>query len=254
MKKWEQAARSFIDSCSFKDEIDAVFLTGSYASGNADEFSDIDLYIVLSNDAKWRERGNKYVDGFIIEYFANPLRKIMNYIDDSYANASLIEINMILSGVVIYNQNSAAEKVIDYCTQKSMTDFPKMGEFNIKTGLLTLWDSHDELHRAYKKQSLDMTMQFYEFMRSAFELYSRYICSPVPGHHKLYRWLLDENYHQRYGLPTYNDPVFLEMVKHVFKVTGEKAMYDLSHDIYTYVTHKMGGFDIGSYVLHGPCD
>jgi len=49
MKKWEIAARKFIDSCSFKDEIEAVFLTGSNACGNADEFSDIDLYIVLSD-------------------------------------------------------------------------------------------------------------------------------------------------------------------------------------------------------------
>jgi len=254
MKKWEQAARSFIDSCSFKDEIEAVFLTGSYAFGNADEFSDIDLFIVLSDDVNWRERGNKLVDGLRIEYFANPLRKIIKYIDDSYTNVRLIEINMILGGSVIFNKNSAAEKAIDYCKQKAMSDFPKMAAFNRITGLYTLWDNYDELQRAYSKQSPDMAMQFYSFIRSAFELYSRYICSPVPGYHKLYRWLTDDGYAQRYGLQAYNDPAFLEMVKPAFGAVCDKAMLDLSKDIYTYVTKKMGGLDIDDFVMRGPCE
>ena len=70
MEKWEAAARKFIKQCGFYNEIEAAFLTGSYAAGNADKYSDIDLYIVLSEDVTWRERGNKRFDGFLIEYFA----------------------------------------------------------------------------------------------------------------------------------------------------------------------------------------
>jgi len=149
MKNWEIAAKNFINSCHFKDDIESVFLTGSHASGNADEFSDIDLYIILSDKVKWRERGNKLVDGFIVEYFANPLRQIKKYIDYSYDNVQLIEINMILNGIVIFDKNSAADELIHYCKQKTMSEFPKMNEFNVKTGLHHLWDSYDELCRVY---------------------------------------------------------------------------------------------------------
>jgi len=254
MEKWEHVARSFIDLCRFKKDIDAVFLTGSYVFGNADEFSDIDLYIVLSDDVTWRERGNKLIDGLRVEYFANPMRQIKKYIDESYLNVRLIEINMILGGIVILNKNSAAEVMIDYCKQKAMTGLPKMSEFNVKMGLYTLWDNYDELHRAYSKQAPDFVMQFFSFIQNAFELYSRYICSPVPNYHKLYRWLADDSYNKRYGLAVYNDPIFIEIIRSAFECDGNRAMLNLSKEIYTYIVGKIGGFNIDDFALHGPCD
>jgi len=254
MKKWEQAGRNFISSCSFKDDIEAVFLTGSHVFGNADEFSDIDLYIILNDNANWRERGNNRIDGFLIEYFANPMRQVKKYIDDSYSSVKVIEINMILGGIVIFNKNSAAEKMMDYCKQKSMSELPTMNEFNIKMGLYTLWDNLDELHRAYSRIRPDFAMQFFRFIQSAFELYSRYICSPIPSYHKMYRWLIDCGYSVRYGLQAYNDPAFLEIIRLAFECKDDKAMFDLSKDIYTYVNDRMGGIDIDHFVLRGPCD
>jgi len=254
MKKWEKVAIDFINSCGFKDDIKAVFLTGSHVFGNADEFSDIDLYIILSDDVKWRERGNKQIDGMQVEYFANPMRQVKKYIDDSYPSIRLIEINMILGGAIIYNKNSTAERMMDYCRQKAMSQFPIMSEFNVKTGLYNLWHNHDELHRAYAKQTPDFAMQFYIFVQNAFELYSRYICSPVPGYHKLHRWVTDDSYYKRYGLAVYNDPAFLEVIRAAFECSGNDAMFELSKDMYAYVAGKMGGVDIGNFVLHGPCD
>ena len=112
----------------------------------------------------------------------------------------------------------------------------------------------DELHRAYIKQTPDLVMQFHNFIQNAFELYSRYICSPVPNYHKLYRWLTDDDYSKRYGLAVYNDPVFLKIVKKAFECKENEAMFDLSKEIYEYVTKKMGGIDIDNFVLHGSCD
>jgi len=254
MEKWKQVAHKFIDICSFKDDIDAVFLSGSHASGNADEFSDIDLYIVLNDEVKWRERGNKRIDGLYVEYFANPMRQIMKYIDDSYPNVQLIEINMILSGIVILDKNSTAQKAIDYCKQKAMFGFPKMDAYSVKMGLYTLWTNYDELSRACSYQTPDAAMHFYGFIQNAFELYSRYICSPVPHYHKLHRWLTDEGYAKRYDLGVYNDLDFLEMLKMAFKVKETGDMFDLSKEIYAYVTGKMGGIDVENFMLHGPCD
>lgn len=42
MEKWEIAARKFVEQCGLYKDIEAVFLTGSYAAGNADKYSDID--------------------------------------------------------------------------------------------------------------------------------------------------------------------------------------------------------------------
>ena len=251
MKDWKQAARGFIDSCSFKDDIEAAFLTGSHAFGNADSFSDIDLYIILSDDVNWRERGSKEVYGFRIEYFANPLHQVMQYIDDNYLSVRLPEINMILGGIIIFDKNDMAEKTIAYCKQKLLSNFPKMNEFNIKMGLYTVWDNLDKLQRAYTNQTPDIAMQFFCFIKNTFELYSRYIGSPIPNYHKWYRWLTDEDYSSRYGLDAYKDMCFLDKIKVAFKCTDPEAMLWLSTDLYQYITSEMGGLDVDDFILRG---
>jgi len=254
MEKWEMTARDFINSCHFKNDIESVFLVGSHASGNADEFSDIDLYIILSDEVKWRKRGNKRVGGFLIEYFANPMRQIKKYIDSSYPNVELHEVTMILGGIVIFDKNATANELIDYCRQKITSEFPKMNEFNVKTGLYHLWNNYDELNRAYSIEAPDFKMQFYRFIQSAFDLYSRYICSPVPSYHNLYKWLTNSEYFKKYGLPIYNDQKFLEMIKLSLECKNADIMFDIAKVVYAYVANNMGGFDIDNFALHSQCD
>jgi len=254
MKDWEIAARKFIDECEFKDDIDAVFLTGSYATGNADEFSDIDLYIVLNDAVNYRQRGNRRVDGFLVEYFANPMRQIRKYIDTNHENVRTTEVNMILGGRLIFSKNSTANELIDYCQQKTTTPFAKMSEFHIKTGLYHFWNNYDELSRAHAYQAPDFAIQFYHFIQNAMELYSRYTCSPIPSYHNLHRWITDAEYFAKYGLPAHNDPDFLEIIRKSYNCVDTDAMLDLSKELYAYVTNKMGGFDIDNFTLHSPCD
>jgi len=254
MEKWELAAREFIDLCDFKADIETVFLTGSRATGNADGFSDIDLLIVLNDTVDWRQRGNKRVDGYLVEYFANPMRQIKRYIDAGYDNVRLTDINMILGGNVIYGGCSTANELIEYCRQKLMAPFPNMDEFKIKTGLYILWNNFDELSRACAYHAPDFTMHFYKFTQYAFELYSRYTRSPVPSYHNLHRWLTDDDYFNNYGLAAHNDPEFIKIIKIVFDCLDTKSMHDLSKTVYTYVANKMGGFDIDNFVLRSKCD
>ena len=60
-----------------KDEnIQAIFLTGSYALENQNTYSDIDIFMISSNKSNWKERGNKIVLNYLIEYFISPLEII----------------------------------------------------------------------------------------------------------------------------------------------------------------------------------
>ena len=255
MEKWEAAAREFIEQCEFHADIEAVFLTGSYAAGNADEFSDIDLYIVLNDGCDWRIRGSKlFGNGYRIEYFANPIRQVKHYIDSSYKDVRIIEINMILNGIVIVDKNSIAESLRAYCLQKDIANFPALGGFHVRTGQYTLWDNFDELTRAYSDKTADFAMQYYIFIQHAFDFYSRYICSPVPNYHHLYKWLVDETYHNNYKLPPYNDEVFIKLVAASFGNLDMGAMFEQASKTKDYILSKVGGFDVNNFSLKGPLD
>ncbi|MCL2775217.1 MAG: nucleotidyltransferase domain-containing protein [Oscillospiraceae bacterium] len=254
MENWEIAATDFISQCSFYRDIEAAFLTGSYAAGNADNYSDIDVYIVLNDNISWRERGNKRINGFLIEYFANPTRQIKNYIDSSYNNADCTTINMILNGIILINKNFTADKLIEYCVQKDLNCFPKLAENQIKISLYRIWDNFDELTRAYKNKSNDFTMQYYMFIINTFELYSSYICSPVPNYHHLFKWLTDEKYIKGFGLPSYKDQMFIKEIITSFSCLNIDTMFTQAGVIKTHVINKMNGFDIDNFVLRSECD
>ena len=71
MEKWQLAIENFLNDYKNEDYFVGAILTGSYATGNQNINSDIDIYIITKNDTTWRERGNKLVDGYLIEYFIN---------------------------------------------------------------------------------------------------------------------------------------------------------------------------------------
>jgi predicted nucleotidyltransferase len=253
MEKWEIAARNFIDLCDFKNDIAAAFLSGSYAFGNANAFSDIDLFIILDDAVDYRERGNKRVDGFIVEYFANPMRQIKKYIESDIADIQLCDINMIMGGIVIYDKNNAVDGTRAYCKQILEDGFTKMSAFSIQTGLYSHWDNFDELRRARHEQTPDFNMLFHRYIQQAFELYSRYTCSPTPSYSKLYKWLSDDEYFNRYGLPPHKDQAFAGLIKQSFELTTSAELFVLAEKIYKHVVDRMGGFEIENFVLHGSC-
>jgi len=254
MQNWEKSARKFIDECSFKNDIEVAFLTGSYAKGLSDEFSDVDLFIVLKEDVDYRERGNKLVGGFLIEYFANPFRQIKKYIEDEAVYARSSDINMILGGIVIYGNEVKAQEIAAYCKEK-LTEAPrKMSEFAVKNALYHLWDSFDELNRAYAKKAPDFTAQFFGFVKIAYEHYSRYKCFPAPLFVKAYRWLTDVDYFNKFGYPAYGDKDFADMITDAFKCNSIDEMHALAKVIYKHVNDNMGGFDINNYVLRSKAE
>jgi predicted nucleotidyltransferase len=77
----------FINACEFDDRIVAAFLGGSYARGTADEHFDLDLYLVIADNAFDNFISNR--DAFLrlfgepvfIENFDNPKTVCYIYAD-----------------------------------------------------------------------------------------------------------------------------------------------------------------------------
>ena len=66
--------------------------------------------------------------------------------------------------------------------------------------------------------------------------------------------MTDAGYNQRYGIPEYKDPVFLDIIKQAFTCSDTSTMYELAQKIYVYVSEKMGEIDIDNFVMHGSCN
>ncbi|ADT84055.1 nucleotidyltransferase domain-containing protein [Thermococcus barophilus] len=69
---WQSALNKFLKDWKDKDFVEAALLTGNHAVGVQTKYSDVDVYIVLSDKVDWRKRGI-VIDGVLIEYLANPV-------------------------------------------------------------------------------------------------------------------------------------------------------------------------------------
>lgn len=249
MESWKAAANKFLAECPFLSDIEVVYLTGSYAHGVADQYSDIDLYIILNDAVDWRERGNRNVDGFIIEYFANPFRQVKQYIETQHSDGNQITINMILYGIVIMDVNASADTLREYCLQKLAEPSPELDEAFIGVKLYAVWDRFNELERSYHNNSRDFNVQYDQFGIDVIYTYARFLKAPLPPYYHLYRWLTDEEYHKSFSLPKYPDIDFWQQMIHFFTLTDFAERFCLAEKMKTYVIDKMHGFDIDHYVF-----
>ena len=94
MQDFEKAVNTFIGSLDCKDQIIGAIICGSYVTGNPSDHSDIDLHLLLDESCDRRERGNTYVDGFLIEYFLNPVRQHYRYAEEDCWNRRIVNAHM----------------------------------------------------------------------------------------------------------------------------------------------------------------
>lgn len=171
MKEWELAVEKFLDDYKNEDYFVGAILTGSYATGNNDENSDIDVYIVTTDDTKWRERGNKRVDGFLIEYFINPRKKILSYFDEELHNYHLSTTMIFVNSKVLYDQNGTVEELIKIAKNNiEMMNLADVDEFKFKMNCYSIWDGFDELEAKYNRHD-DIDLSYYIFLQRVLETY-----------------------------------------------------------------------------------
>jgi predicted nucleotidyltransferase len=66
----KKTVEKFLEEWGHNKEIIGVVVCGSYVTGNPTKHSDIDLQIILDEGIKWRERGNRIINGiFLVSSF-----------------------------------------------------------------------------------------------------------------------------------------------------------------------------------------
>ena len=111
MKDWEKALYKFLENYKKKPYFEGALLCGSYATGNQNKFSDIDVHILISDKQNWRERGVVSEGGFLIEYFMNPPKKILQEFQDDYLDGGNACANMFAYGKALLDKKGYVKKL-----------------------------------------------------------------------------------------------------------------------------------------------
>ncbi|NJE04963.1 nucleotidyltransferase [Thermococcus sp. M36] len=244
MSSWE-ALEKFLKPWKEKDFVEAALLTGSYAVGLQTRYSDVDVYIVLSDDVEWRERGNVVIDGTLIEYFANPARQIRHYFEKEFAQNSRATARIIVIGKVLFDRTGIAEVLKAEALEYMKRPFERPDETWVEVAKYSLWDMLDSLNDAGERGDPSFHYLYHLALHRALEVYSKFLGLEVPPASKVYRLFSDEGFRKAYMFEEFPDGEFVKL----FLKALERCETRNLEEVITHVFEGMGGFDIDGWRL-----
>ena len=239
MEKWKTVLNQFLKKYEAKPYFEGALLCGSYATGNQNEFSDIDVHILISDTQKWRERGVVREGGFLIEYFINPIQKIRQEFHDDYSDGGNSSANMFGYGKILSDKKGAVEKL-----QKEALKFLKKEPVKTTPKKLGLdfygcWDLMDELKSAQaEKRPFDLL--YYELIKKLMSVYFKINGIPKMSLAKTQKFLSDPSFAKRYHVQKLPDKKFTQL----FLSAASNKKTDTIQKLYDLVMAQSDGFEI----------
>ena len=253
MEPWEAALDQFLQEWREKDCVLGALVCGSYVTGNPSAHSDLDVHIILSEDCDWRERGNRIIDGFLIEYFANPPGQIGHYFREDHSDNCRDATTQFATGRVIFDKIGIIEKLKKEAGEWLAKPLPRLSETVWGLTKYALWDNLDNLQDTCEQQSPDYLFVYHHTLRRIYEAYARYLGQPVVAFSKQFKCLHQpEEVKRKYLMEPFPDNEFLEIMLDAITETSAARMTELAGKLTWHVLNQMGGIEVDGWKFRSP--
>lgn len=249
MEKWESSARKYSKKWADDNNVLAVFITGSRVTKYANKYSDIDLYVVLSEKVNWRERGNELYDGFLIEYFENPVKKIKEYMDEDFTSNRRMMSRMIIMGKVLFDKTGVMKKLKSYANAMFAKEFKKVSMDELEIMKYGVWDSFDNLRNLFEDDAKDFDFAYNVTINHILQTYMKSIRFEIPAEHKLLKILSDADFRKEYHITDIPDKDFSRLLIDCISSSDRKSKFSAAEKLVYHVLKRMGGFNIDGWKL-----
>lgn len=161
MQDWESKLNKFLETWAYMDHTIGILVCGSYITGDPDEHSDLDVHIILDEQVAFRERGNRYVDGLLIEYFANTPNQIRQYFKEDYQAISQMSQTQFATGSIVLDKDGEVQKLKDEAIAMINRRFEDISPEISELHKYALWDALDDLQAIYKAKRNDFDFIYF---------------------------------------------------------------------------------------------
>ncbi|MEA2733711.1 MAG: hypothetical protein QOE14_162 [Humisphaera sp.] len=249
---WQAALESFLAPWKHRPEVTGALVCGSYVTGNPSPRSDIDVHILLKPSTKWRERGNDVVDGFLVEYFANPPRSIRGYFREDYARNDHAGATQFVTGRILFDKTGVIAKLKREARKWIDKPFRKPGRMAAKSNGYRLWDSLDNFRDAVESQAPDLSWRYVHALDALLRIYAHHTGDCFVQSDKAYAYLTSDLLAKKYLQRPFSDAMFGRRFAAAMRETDSAKMLPTLEALTRYVHRKMGGFEIDGFRLRAP--
>jgi predicted nucleotidyltransferase len=243
----DKSIAKFLASWKKKPGYLGALLAGSYAVGTQNEFSDIDIHIIFAKDVNWRERGNVKLDGYLFEYFANPVSQYEAYMKKEFIGTKNHTARMFATGKIVEDPTGDVLRLkkqgIAYLNKK----LQKSSKTQNEIAKYSLWDGLDEL----KGKEGSVFVYLYGItLNKICESYFDFLGVEKIAPSKVYRYFTDKKFSSDYSIKVFPDAQFGKL----FIKGIEEQSFKNIEKVGLYVQKMMGGFEIDGWKLKTKTD
>jgi len=246
-KTWESALARFLRPWEKRRYVLGALVTGSRAFGVADKYSDIDVHIAMSDKVKWRERGNRRVDGFLVEYFANPLRMYPKYYREGAKAGSRSTARMFACGRILFDKDGSLGRLRKWAKRMMSQRLARPGKMFIEPAKYHMWDMEDGLLSLKERRSPGFWYAYYLALDRIIELYREFLGQETPAQDKIWEYLTNSKFRRAHRIRPFPDQHFNAMARKCMKEKSISLAFRALSCLVAHVQKRMGGFQIDGW-------
>ena len=249
MIDWKKKLRIFLEDFEHIDDVIGILVCGSYVTGSPTSHSDLDVHLLLEDNADFRERGNRVVDGLLIEYFSNPPRQILKYFEEDMKSKDLMCQTQFATGQILMDEMGEVSKLktkaLDMIDNFYAADNGGVMPHSAK---YFLWDMLDDLQDAFENNRADFDFLYFNFLNNMISSYMWYAHRPY-NFKTILGNVVSGEVRRKYLLKEMPDTHIGALIAGCIKAVDREEKMDMYQRLAHEILSKHGGFDVGKFKL-----
>lgn len=165
--KFDLVLKKFVEEEKKNKNVIGILISGSYIHSKLDKNSDLDVFVVLDNKIKSRERGNTWIDGIEVEYFRNPAKRVRCYFKEEIGSKAPSTAHMFSNSRILFEKGPTLRKLIKEARKVLNKKQDKMSKMDIEVAKYMIDDDEKDLEDVYLKKDK------FAFEQIAMKIFSR---------------------------------------------------------------------------------
>ena len=236
---------SFLRNWQERGYVLGGMLVGSYACRLANEFSDIDLYLILDDSESERQRGDHVVNGLTIEYNADPVRYIRALQQTQFAAGNRHCARKVATGKILFARDHTLNVLQAEANALMASPIKRSDATTAEMAKYYMWDQIDNLRAMHALGSPGFMYAYHCGVQNILQHYAAFLGCEVLRPVRIHEFLTDPEFRRRYMIDGIPDDAFMDLAAQCIEDPSIERIEHLT----AHVQGQMGGFELDGWTL-----
>ena len=249
IEKWKLSLKELLKKYEEDDHVISAMLCGSDSNGSNDEYSNINVYLILKDGICYEEKGCRESNSYLIEYFIKSSSEIEKCMEKEFEDGLKTTANMLAYSKIIYDLDGSAKRIQDKALEYIDKKLDNITNYKLDINNYHISNLLSELEISLKENDPNFNLIYYSLLGNVYDMYAEFLALPKLPKTKIYKILTDEDYRIKCHVFELPEEEFIKLYIKCFEIDKVSVMYKNIYDLISYYYERQGGFNIRNFYI-----